>query len=60
MEKITDPKAFPSDDLRIPGLKPPVFDFAPLDDGDPREVDEFNLWIRDLRNQHPAVRPDAR
>jgi hypothetical protein len=54
-----DPKASPNDEPKIPGLKPPVFNFAPLDYGDLREADEFNLWIRDLRNHHPAVPPHA-
>jgi hypothetical protein len=44
----------------IPGLKPPVWDFNPVDDGDPSEVDAFNQMIRDLRNQSLAVPPDMR
>lgn len=45
--------------IPIPGLKPPVWDFSPTDDGDPREVDAFNAMIRDLRAQDLAVRLDA-
>jgi len=40
----------------IPGLKPPVRDFAPSDDGDPSEVDAFDRLIRKFRNQPPEVR----
>ena len=36
----------------FPGMKPPVRDFSPADDGDPREVDTFNRMIRALRNQN--------
>jgi len=43
----------------IPGLKPPVWDFSPTDDGDPSEVDSFNAMIRELRDQDSAVHPDA-
>lgn len=40
--------------MSIPGLKPPVRDFAPSDDSDPSNVDAFNDMIRELRNQNPA------
>ena len=42
----------------LPPLRPPVYDFAPPDDGDPAEVDAFNAMIRELRNQslHEADR----
>ena len=41
-----------------PGLKPPVRNFAPSDDGDPSEVDAFIKMIRELRHQSPAARTD--
>ena len=57
MAKVVDPRVLPDPSITIPGLKPPVYEFAPSDDGDPLEVDEFNQMIRDLRNQSPAVLP---
>jgi hypothetical protein len=41
--------------ITIPGLKPPVRDFTPVDDGDPSEVDAFNQTIRELRDQNSAA-----
>lgn len=57
--KVVNPKDLPTRQVSIPGLKPPVRDFSPSDDGDPAEVDVFNRLIRELRNQHPA-RPNVR
>ena len=57
--KTVDPKSGP-DPRQIPGLKPPVREFAPCDDGDPREVDEFLRMIRDLRHQGPAATTGGR
>ena len=59
MAKVVDPQNFVAPSISIPGLKPPVRDFFPTDDGDPSEVDAFNAMIRDLRDQELAVRPDA-
>jgi hypothetical protein len=50
MAKIVDPRATGNATFAIPGLKPPVHQFVPVDDGDPLEVDAFNQMIRDLRN----------
>ena len=55
MAKVVDPRGLPEPTVSIPGLKPPVREFAPLDDSDPSEVDAFNQMIRDLRNQGPAT-----
>jgi len=55
MAKVVDPRNLPDRKASIPGLKPPVRDFTPSDDGDPRDVDAFNELIRELRNQSPAV-----
>jgi len=55
MARIVDPRALPDNRITIPGLKPPVREFAPSDDGDAREVDAFNQMIRKLRSQSPAV-----
>jgi len=52
--KVVDPRNLPDQKVSIPGLKPPVRDFAPTDDSDPSEVDAFNEMIRELRNQNPA------
>ena len=60
MAKVVDPRNLPDKPNAIPGIKPPVRDFAPVDDGDPAEVDAFNRMIRDLRNQNPAIRSDPR
>jgi hypothetical protein len=46
--------------VAIPGLKPPVRDFVPSDDGDPSEVDAFIKMIREFRRQGPATHADAR
>ena len=46
--------------LAIPGLKPPVRDFVPSDDGDPSEVDAFINMIREFRRQGPPTHADAR
>ncbi len=58
MARIVNPENLPDPKVSIPGLKPPVRDFAPSDDGDPSEVDAFNKMIRELRNQSPAPLPD--
>jgi len=50
MAKVVDPRRLPDPGMTIPGLKPPVRDFTPVDDGDPSEVDAFNRMIRKLRN----------
>ena len=55
MAKVVDPRSVPDQMVSIPGLKPPVWDFRPSDDGDPSEVDAFNHMIRELRNQNPAA-----
>jgi len=54
MAKIVDPRNLPDRKVPIPGLKPPVQDFTPVDDGDPSEVDRFNAMIRQLRQHNPA------
>lgn len=54
MAKVVDPRNLHEQKVPIPGLKPPVHDFTPTDDGDPREVDGFNAMIREFRNQSPA------
>ena len=60
MAKVVDPQNLSGARVFIPGLKPPVREFSSSDDGDPSEVDAFNQMIRELRNQNPAVRADAR
>ena len=60
MAKIVDPRSLPDQMILIPGLKPPVREFAPSDDSDPSEVDAFNQMIRELRNQSPAAPLDTR
>jgi hypothetical protein len=55
MAKVVDPRNLPDPKVSIPGLKPPVVDFAPTDNGDPSEVDCFNAMIRELRNQSAAT-----
>jgi len=52
---MIDPRALPDRRMTIPGLKPPVREFTPSDDGDAREVDAFNRMIRNLRNQSAAA-----
>ncbi|HEX4593852.1 MAG TPA: hypothetical protein VH157_06240 [Bryobacteraceae bacterium] len=59
MAKVIDPRALPNRTITVPGFKPAVSDLVPLDDSDPREVDEFNQMVRKLRNQNPAYSPDA-
>ena len=60
MAKVVDPRRLPDPGITIPGLKPPVWDFAPVDDGDPSEVDAFNQMIRELREQNPAAQPEPK
>ena len=55
MAKVVNPKNLPAPKVFIPGLKPPVRNFAPSDDGDPSEVDAFIKMIRELRHQSPAA-----
>jgi len=57
MAKVVDPRKLPDPEIYIPGLKPPVREFAPVDDSDPSEVDAFNRMIRELRNLGPAAHP---
>jgi hypothetical protein len=59
MAKVVDPRELPESKVGIPGLKPPVREFAPYDENDPGEADALNLVIRELRNQSPA-RPTLR
>ncbi len=56
MAKVVRPADSPDPNKPIPGLKPPVVDFAPFDDGDPSEVDAFIKMIRELRRHSPAAR----
>jgi hypothetical protein len=60
MANVVDPQNLVAPSISIPGLRPPVWDFCPADDGDPSEVDAFNAMIRELRDQDPAVRRDAK
>jgi hypothetical protein len=58
MARVVDPRNLPDQKVFIPGLKPPVRDFAPSDDGDPSDVDAFNDMIRKLRNQPSETQTD--
>jgi hypothetical protein len=58
MAKVVNPRTLPEPKVFIPGLKPPVRDFVPSDDGDPAEVDAFIAMIRELRHQSPAAQSD--
>jgi hypothetical protein len=60
MAKVVDPHKLPDPEICIPGLKPPVLEFAPADDSDPSEVGAFNPMIRELRNLRPASRAAVR
>ena len=60
MAKVVNPRTLPDPMVFIPGLKPPVRDFAPSDDGDPSEVDAFIKMIREFRHQSPAAHTDLR
>jgi hypothetical protein len=59
MANVVDPQNLAAPSRAIPGLKPPVWDFSPTDDGDPSEVDAFNAMIRRLREQELAAHSDA-
>ena len=59
MAKVVDPRKLADPGITIPGLKPPVWDFTPVDDGDPSEVDAFNQMIRELREQNIAAQPES-
>ncbi len=59
MANVVDPQNLVALGISIPGLKPPVWDFSPTDDGDPCEADAFNAMIRELRDQDSTVSPDA-
>jgi hypothetical protein len=58
--KVVNPKSLPDPKISIPGLKAPVRDFVPSDDGDPSEVDAFIKMIRELRHQGPVAHTDSR
>jgi hypothetical protein len=58
MARVVDPRNLPDQKVFIPGLKPPVRDLAPSDDGDPSDVDAFNDMIRKLRNQPSETQTD--
>lgn len=60
MANVVDPQNFVAPSISVPGLKPPVRDFSPIDDGDLSKVAAFNAMIRGLRYQDLAVRPDAK
>jgi hypothetical protein len=60
MANVVDPQNFVAPNISISGLKPPVREFSPTDDGDPSEVDAFNAVIRELRDQDRPVSPDAK
>ena len=55
MAKVVNPESLPARKVLIPGLKPPVRQFTPSDDGDPSEVEAFIKMIGRLRNQSPAA-----
>lgn len=55
MANVVDPQKLVAPSISIPGLKPPVREFSPTDDGDPSEVDAFNAMIRELRDQDRSV-----
>ena len=57
--KVVNPRSLPGPKVFIQGLKPPVRDFTPSDDGDPSEVDAFIKMIRELRHQRPAAPADC-
>jgi hypothetical protein len=59
MAKVVDPRNLAAPSISIPGLKGPVWEFDPSDDGDPSDVDAFIEMIRGLRNQDRVVRPDG-
>jgi len=58
MAKVVDPRNLPEACVSIAGLKPPVREFVPVDDGDPSEIDAFIQLVRELRDQNPAVSPN--
>ncbi|MGA2715874.1 MAG: hypothetical protein ABSG41_22455 [Bryobacteraceae bacterium] len=60
MAKLVNPGSIPARNVLIPGLKPPVREFAPSDDSDPAEVDAFIKMIRELRNQSSAPQTDRK
>jgi hypothetical protein len=60
MVEVIDPRSLPDPNVFIPGLKPPVHDFSPSDDGDPSEVDAFIMMIRELRKSRSGVSHRAR
>jgi hypothetical protein len=60
MAKVVNPGSLPDPAVFIPGLKSPVRDFAPSDDGDPSEVDAFIEIIRNLRHRSRPVGADRR
>ena len=60
MAKVVDPRSLPDSRINIPGLKPPVREFDPSDDGDPSEVDAFNQMIREVRNLSLAFHPGVK
>jgi hypothetical protein len=60
MAKVVNPRIPPDPKVFIPGLKPPVRDFVPSDDGDPSEVDAFIKMIREFRRQGPPTHAGAR
>jgi hypothetical protein len=55
MAKVVNPGSLPDPAVFIPGLKPPVRDFAPSDDSDPSEVDAFIEMIRKLRHRSQSA-----
>lgn len=50
MANVPDPKPKKTP-LPIPGLKPPVYEFRHTVEMDPKEVEEFDRFIRELRNR---------
>ena len=60
MAKLVDPRTMPDSATFIPGLKPAVREFAPTDDADPSEVDEFIQLVRRIRDESTAAQTDRR
>ncbi len=61
MATFLDPHNLPERKRKtpIPGLKPPVTaaDFTRGEEFDPKEVDDFNRMIRELRNEGAPPKP---
>jgi hypothetical protein len=58
--EIRDSKDLPEMNVTVPNRKPPVYSYPYQDCGQPDEADEFIAFIREMRQNSPALPQPSR